>query len=275
MRALSVPSHVHCGEAPQGGAALLNARTGQWHVMNRTARELWEECRRTGDFDAAVASVSSRVPDAHAHRLRRDADVLAVVLLDRGLLVRRRPGAAARRLIASEPAPVECEPPYGRVPRCERGPSVERVPPAGPVDDPVPARSRLRRRDRAAGLIGLALAVCLLRLPFRVTLRTVTVVKRFLGRRDATEAQAERAVRAVRHAARHYPGRVACLELSLGALMALAPAARGLDWCLGSTGDALRFHAWVEVGRTPVPQPGDSDGEESLRGIIFRGILRV
>jgi hypothetical protein len=208
-------------------------------------REVHQYCSR-------VLSPNNRVPGAHAHRLRRDADVLAVALLDRGLLVRRRPGEAAPRLTASEPAPAECVP------------SAERVPPVRPADDPVPARPHLRRRDRVAGLIGLALAVCLLRLPFRVTLRTVTVVKRVLGRRAATDAQAERAVRAVQDAARYYPGRVACLELSLGAVMALAPAGRGLDWCLGSTGDALRFHAWVETGHTPVSHSGDPDGDASV-----------
>uniref|UniRef100_UPI00140E3BB5 lasso peptide biosynthesis B2 protein n=1 Tax=Streptomyces sp. YIM 98790 TaxID=2689077 RepID=UPI00140E3BB5 len=118
----------------------------------------------------------------------------------------------------------------------------------------------LRRRDRLAGLGGFLLALCLLRLPFRVTVRGVTVARRLLCRSPATPAQAERALRTVRRAARRHPGRAACLELSLGAVLALALTGRSAAWCLGGTGDALRFHAWIEAGRVPVHHPDDGTG---------------
>lgn len=264
MRVLRIPGHVHYGEGPGGGTILLNTRTGQWHVINGSARELWEECRRTGDFDAAVAVSAGRVPAAHAQRLRRDAEVLAEALLDRGLLTSGRSGRTVFPKSRREPA------------ARNRGQAAERIPPAGgppPTGSPAQApeaRFRLRRRDRIAGLLGLALALCLLWLSFRAVLRTVSVVKRLLGPRPATGAQAERAVQAVERAAGHYPGRVACLELSLGAVMTLALVGRSVDWCLGNAGHTMRLHAWIEVGRAAVPHPQELDGEGS-----FREILRV
>jgi Transglutaminase-like superfamily/Coenzyme PQQ synthesis protein D (PqqD) len=251
MRAVRVPEHVHYAEASEGGVALLNAKTGQWHLLNRTARQLWEQCRTTGDLDAALTALTSRYSRAEADRARSDAEGVAGALLDRGLLVRERRRAAASRRTA-----------------VERAPAVRTLAAGTPRHEPVPDQWPPRLRDRLAGLTGLVLALCLLCLPFRMTARTVTVVKRLLSRAAATNAQAERAVLAVHHAARCYPGRVACLELSLGAVMALALAGRGLDWCLGCAGDALRFHAWVETDGGPIPDmtnPGSGPFREILR----------
>jgi hypothetical protein len=283
---LNVPAHVHCGQAPEGGAVLLNTRTGQWHVLNRTARELWEECRSTGDFHAAVAAVSTRLPPAHAERLRSDADAWARTLLDRGLLTHRRPASEAPPRSGSPPEPppdaVEHLPPVSSAPSAGHPPPDGHASPmAGPtghhtsadasvpvaVGEGLPARPALRR-DRVAAVLGFVLALCLLRLPFRGTLRAVAVLKRLLGRRAATREQAERAVRAVPYAARRHPGRVACLELSLGAVMMLALTGRSLHWCLGSTGDLLRFHAWVEVDHAPVAPPGDPDADGPFHEVL-------
>ncbi|MBL1120277.1 lasso peptide biosynthesis B2 protein [Streptomyces sp. 110] len=87
------------------------------------------------------------------------------------------------------------------------------------------------RRERAAAAAGLALALVLLRLPFRHT------------------------VRAVRHTARLWPGRAACMETSLGAVLAAALLGRRLTWCLGArfAPPPVEYHAWAELpGHGPV-----------------------
>ncbi|MFD3918811.1 lasso peptide biosynthesis B2 protein [Streptomyces sp. NPDC058595] len=232
MAGLHIPEHVHESSAPHGGTVLLDARTGQWYAMNSTARALWSEWRLNGDFDAGVRTVAARYPPALGERVRQDAGQLADVLVRRGL-VSSAPRAAA--------------------PRADRPAEAPRA--AGAAGR---ARSAAPRLDRAAATAGLLVALCLLRLPFGVTVRAVAALKSRCSR-PATVAQATEAVALVRRVARLYPGRVACLELSLAATVRLALAGLSVEWCLGGAGDPYRFHAWVESAGHPVALPSDGD----------------
>lgn len=237
MAAFHIPEHVHESSAPHGGTVLLDSRTGQWYAMNGTARALWSEWRESGDFDAGVRVVAARFPPALGERVRSDAGQLAEVLLQRGLV------SAAPSSEGSEPRP-------RRARRAGRGSL------AAP------------RHDRSGATAALVVALCLLRLPFGVTVRVVAALTSRCPR-PATRAQAAEAVAAVRQVARRYPGRVACLELSLAATVRLALAGLSAQWCLGSADDPFRFHAWIEVAGRPVTSP--SEGE--LTG--FRKVFGV
>ncbi|MFL4910622.1 lasso peptide biosynthesis B2 protein [Streptomyces sp. MMS24-I2-30] len=108
--------------------------------------------------------------------------------------------------------------------------------------------------ERLAAAAGLTLALVLLKLPFRHTVRAARIVRR-LGRRDLDAARAEALVGAVRHTARWWPGRAACTETSLGAVLAAALLGRRLDWCLGArfAPPPVEYHAWAELpGHGPV-----------------------
>ncbi|KAB7850347.1 lasso peptide biosynthesis B2 protein [Streptomyces mobaraensis] len=108
--------------------------------------------------------------------------------------------------------------------------------------------------ERLAAAVGLALALVLLRVPFRHTVRAARLARR-LGRRELDAARAEALVGAVRHTARWWPGRAACMETSLGAVLAAALLGRRLDWCLGARFDPppVEYHAWAELpGYGPV-----------------------
>ncbi|MGW1326428.1 lasso peptide biosynthesis B2 protein [Streptomyces antibioticus] len=108
--------------------------------------------------------------------------------------------------------------------------------------------------ERLAAAAGLVLALALLRLPLRHTVRAVRLARR-LGRRDLDAARAEALVGAVRHTARWWPGRAACMETSLGAVLAAALLGRRLDWCLGArfAPPPVEYHAWAELpGHGPV-----------------------
>ncbi len=108
--------------------------------------------------------------------------------------------------------------------------------------------------ERLAAAAGLALALVLLRLPFRHTVRAARLA-RCLGRRELDAARAEALVGAVRHTARWWPGRAACMETSLGAVLAAALLGRRLDWCLGArfAPPPVEYHAWAELpGHGPV-----------------------
>ncbi|MFT2019106.1 lasso peptide biosynthesis B2 protein [Streptomyces sp. 796.1] len=109
-------------------------------------------------------------------------------------------------------------------------------------------------RERLAAAAGFALALVLLRLPFRHTVRAVRLARR-PGRRELEAAQATAVVSAVRHTARWWPGRAACMETSLGAVLAAALLGRRLDWCLGCrfAPPPVEYHAWAAVpGHGPV-----------------------
>ncbi|MGM9333634.1 lasso peptide biosynthesis B2 protein [Streptomyces murinus] len=102
--------------------------------------------------------------------------------------------------------------------------------------------------ERAAATTGVLLALLLLKLPFRHTARTVRCARK-IGRRAPATARAETLVAAVRHAGRWWPGRVACLETSLGAVLAAALLGQRLDWCLGVrfTPPPVEYHAWAAL----------------------------
>lgn len=110
------------------------------------------------------------------------------------------------------------------------------------------------RLERCAAAVGLALALVLLRLPFRHTVRAVRWARR-AGRRPLPAAKAEALVTAVRHTGRLWPGRAACMETSLGAVLAAALLGRRLSWCLGArfSPPPVEYHAWAELpGGGPV-----------------------
>ncbi|OKI41664.1 hypothetical protein A6A29_37680 [Streptomyces sp. TSRI0281] len=102
--------------------------------------------------------------------------------------------------------------------------------------------------ERIAAAAGLALALVLLRLPFRHTVRTVRWARR-AGRRPLAPERAGALVEAVRHTGRLWPGRAACMETSLGAVLAAALLGRRLDWCLGVrfSPPPAEYHAWAEL----------------------------
>jgi hypothetical protein len=65
--------------------------------------------------------------------------------------------------------------------------------------------------------------------------------------RHATPSQTGSAVLAVRHAGWYGPGRTACLEESIAAVLLLAARRRAVWWCHGIASDPIRLHAWVQT----------------------------
>ncbi|MFI1184436.1 lasso peptide biosynthesis B2 protein [Streptomyces sp. NPDC020799] len=109
-------------------------------------------------------------------------------------------------------------------------------------------------RDRLAAATGLALALVLLALPFRHTVRAARLARR-TGRRPIAPERAEALVAAVRHTGRLWPVRAACTEISLGTVLAAALLGRRLDWCLGVRfcPPPVEYHAWAALpGGGPV-----------------------
>ncbi|MCE7081429.1 lasso peptide biosynthesis B2 protein [Streptomyces sp. ST2-7A] len=124
--------------------------------------------------------------------------------------------------------------------------------------------------ERCAARLGLAVAVVLLRLPFRHTVRAVRLARCF-GRGRVEPGRGEELVAAVRYVGRRWPVRIACVETSLGAVLAAAILRRHLVWCLGArfVPPPVEYHAWVEVpGHGPV-------GEDTAGGWYHFAALSI
>ena len=124
-----------------------------------------------------------------------------------------------------------------------------------------PDGRRQKRRHHADserpnnGMIALLVAVGLLRCaPLRPVLAAARTAKR-LCRVPATRSEANAAVAARTWAARYFPGRAACLELSLAAFLAAAARGRAVDWCIGCRFAPCESHAWIEVEGRTVGEP--------------------
>lgn len=222
--AVQVPDRVQCHTYPHGGVVLLNLATGQWHALNATAGVLWRAWQSGESFEQAVAAVTDRYPGVSPDRIRADAGQLLGRLVTRGLL---------------------------RVSLPQRGSAIAMA------EGHSPTGQASRRTDRVLAFGCLALALVYARLPFRATYRILRLTRSWC-RTAPAQQQAESIVAAVHRAARWYPGRAACLELSVAAVLLAALYGRRLDWCLGAAADPYRFHAWVETGGSPVAGPNES-----------------
>lgn len=72
----------------------------------------------------------------------------------------------------------------------------------------------------------------------------------------ASAHEADEALRAVRWTAQFVPVRMACLEESVAAVVALALAGRHAGWRQGIACDPVRMHAWIEARGRAVGEPG-------------------
>ncbi|GAB3206079.1 hypothetical protein GCM10027294_07170 [Marinactinospora endophytica] len=143
------------------------------------------------------------------------------------------------------------EPPVPRVP-WEPSWSTHEVPLGWEPPPRVSARALL-----AAGLgVVVMLIVATIGARRRRMRRMVGLVRRAssIPRCIATSALAEETVNAVRHFG-FLPGRMACLESSVAAVVAIALQGRAVAWHHGVRCDPIVLHAWISVGGTPVAEP--------------------
>ncbi|MFC9950234.1 lasso peptide biosynthesis B2 protein [Streptomyces prasinus] len=269
MTRLRVPGHIQESPAPHGGSVLLDLRSGHCFAMNPTARALWQEWSRGQDLDSTVRLLGSSHPGSPREQISQDVRRFADELIRRGLLTTddRNPRTRAVHLRTPAPrgpAPVPAAPPAHHATPGQDAPrpgdfraTAETATAATPPRTDSRAGTLRTVLVTAAGLLGLLVALLVIRLPFHVVLRLAGWTVRTWCWRDATPHQATASLSAVRRAAGLYPGRAACLEESLATLVVLALTGRRAHWCLGTAHDPHRFHAWVETRGVPVVLPGE------------------
>ena len=246
MLNLRVAEHVRYQTQAHGGVVILDPVGGEWLALNATAGDLWRAWESGTEFERGVREVAIRYPGVPAETIRDDARQLARELMARGLVESGPPGPA-----------------HDRPPRRQAaggqgtGTTMAEIPLGGSS----PAGVLLAAQALAClGAAWLAIRF----LPFGTSLAIVRRTRRRWCR-AAPPADSAALVTAVSWAARRYPGRAACLEQSLAAVLLAVARRRRLDWCLGAATDPYRFHAWVEAAGRAVPVPGDT---QSAAGFV-------
>ncbi|MER5292948.1 lasso peptide biosynthesis B2 protein [Streptomyces pharetrae] len=285
MNRLHVPDFVQESPGDHGDAVLLDTRSGHCFAMNPVAGLLWQEWRRSRDFETGVRVTAHHFPELSRDLIRHDARQLADALLERGLLTACPAGGQPDPPPGEKPVAATGNGPgdgpgapgtaAGQAPRAHppaddarSGAGTAEVTMAADPGAQAPRPGRLPvRRTPPLGLLCLLIALVLIRLPFPVLLRVVRWTSHHWCRLDATGAQAAAALAAVRQAAARYPGRAACLETSLAALTLLALRRRRTTWCIGTAADPYRFHAWIETEAGPV-MATDEQGIDAFRRIL-------
>lgn len=238
-----VPDHVHAARTTDGGAVLLNSRSGQWFAMNSVAAQLWHDWCHTDEFGDTTATGHTDTP-AVAGSSQAEAELLFTALLARGLIVRRRTATPGRR-------------------------SQRRAKPIPPMSTSLPAPALALRGIRVAGPLALLVTLVVVKLPFRFPVGLLRALRRHWCAGPASEAQARIALDAVRAAAWLYPGRIACLELSFATVLTMALLRRRVDWCVGFADIPLRLHAWVAANGCSM------DDDPASAGLLLHHVLSV
>jgi Transglutaminase-like superfamily/Coenzyme PQQ synthesis protein D (PqqD) len=237
MLDLQVPEHGRYQSQDHDDVVMLDTAAGLWIALNPTAGYLWRSWEAGAGFEAGVAAVAARYPDIPRESIRADAERLARELSSRSLI-------KASPLRTMGDAATMAEPDVASL-------------------GPRPGRLRL-----LAALLCVVAASVLVRCSFRVSFALVRASRRRWCRRAATLPEAADAVVAVSRAARLYPGRAACLELTLAAVLLAAGRRRRLDWCLGSVPDPYRFHSWVEADGQAVPASAGSWSQSGYARVL-------
>lgn len=99
--------------------------------------------------------------------------------------------------------------------------------------------------DRLVAAVALALSLALTRLPLRWQIAAVRLLRKLPYARLARLEALYTAVQAVIPA--WWPGRIACMEISLATVIATALTGRQARWVLGARFLPDAAHAWAEV----------------------------
>ncbi len=226
MLELDVPDSLVCRSFPHGGMLMLDQASGRWHALNPTASTLWMHWQRGVSFENSVTTLVDRYPQVAPDRIHDDAEQLLDELVARGLIrVRVHPAGGAVTMADA-----------ARPPRLR-------------------STTWRRRMLPAVALCCVIVAVVGSRLPFRTIHWTLRNVRKAWCRGPVSFERACSIVGAVHRVASWYPGRLACLEQSLAAVVLATLVRQQLVWCLGAATDPYRFHAWVEADGKAVPDP--------------------
>ena len=229
--ALTLPEGVFMACNGEHAALLAARRSGRWWFAAGNAATILHSLAETcGDPQAAAVAMRARYPGVPGHLIDADVDRFTARLLDAGLLTR-----------AENPTPWPTPPQ------------------AAPAGGHRAAAAGVGILATIAAVPALLAAIAVLRAGhLSAGLRAARAVHR-LTRRSASLPCAEHALAAVRGAARWWPGRAACAEVSLATVLLLAASGRRATWVIGARFAPDGAHAWVVADQMVVGGP-EPDG---------------
>lgn len=206
---LRVPPGVHRAELGET-VAVLNEATGTWMWASPLTDRIWAAAVE-GRVETLIASLAA---EGHGEKAEHTVQTTIDQLVHAGYLTVTGPGLRA----LPEQMPDVAVP----APGTERAPS---------------------RPVRWLARTGLALSLILMTAPLRWRLRALAPLRVLPAASPALVGAVSAAVPQIRPA--WYRGRIACLEISLATVLALALCGRRAHWVLGARQLPAEAHAWV------------------------------
>ncbi|MFF0386152.1 lasso peptide biosynthesis B2 protein [Streptomyces sp. NPDC004286] len=206
---MRVPPGVHRADLGGGSLAVLALRDGTWQWMNEATERIWS------------AALSGTLPET-AERMRSEGmpgDVEEIVFDTVGRLERAGLLTDADRGSAQLPAQLPVLTTVA-VPCARCGPGM-----------------------RMLARVGLALALTVMRLPLRARMWLLGGLRVLPLAPPGLAASAAAAVPLIRPS--WWPGRIACMEVSLATVLTIALCGRRAYWVLGARRMPNEAHAWV------------------------------
>lgn len=204
-----VPPGVHRAHLGDDAVAVLSVATGKWQWMNTATERIWS------------ATLSGTVPEL-VNQMRAQGvpgDVEAIVT---GTIEQLQQGGLLT----------------------DAGPGSPMLPPPMPAVTAVATPcARPGRTVRMMARVGLALALAVMRLPMSARMRLLNGLRLLPAAPPSVAASAAAAVPLVRPA--WWPGRIACMEVSLATVLTIALQGRRAHWVLGARRLPNEAHAWV------------------------------
>jgi hypothetical protein len=237
MRDFLVPSSISFIVDDNGCTVLLNTSTGRWHVLNTTGGTIFHALRDGTPIDEIIDSLVATNLHVPMEQIARETYDLIDALAKRGLLV---PNPTYMRQRAS------VEMTLNLTPLCS-----------------------VKPLDRFVALAALSLAALLLVLPFRIAIASVKLLKERWATTPAQRHEVQAALIAAHTLGRHFPGRLACVQLSLTCVLILAIRRRRADWAFGTSTDPLNLHSWVEISGEPIYHPLDEALNRTYRRVLY------
>lgn len=246
---LRIPGHIHTTAAPNGGSVVLDRRTGRCYALNGLADQLWRAWHTTGDYDTALTLVAATT--TVGPRFPTQSRELADTLVATGLLATDEPHQHPRANAPDTTTTSPAVPDESAMPGAPAGPVLGQ-PVSGSTPTTLAGPDSAVPGFRVAALLAVPLTLLVVLLPFRVMVSLLTWSRQHWCRRTASGPQTEAALAAISRATRYHPGRIACLELSLGTVVTLALGRRHAPLVIGVAHAPCRFHAWVGSPEGPV-----------------------
>lgn len=205
---MPVPPGVYRADLGNGSIAALCTSRGTWQWLNTTSDRIWAA--------AAHGTVPEFIKELRDEGLTDNAETVVTdtitALIRAGLL---GPGAGTGTLPEQIPAATTGAETTAR--------------PGGLM--------------RVPACLGLALALLLMRMPLRTRMRLLTPLRRLPAAPARLAASADATVRHLRPA--WWPGRIACMEVSLATVLTIALCGRRAHWVIGARRMPNEAHAWV------------------------------